>query len=138
MSPTPQKATYFAIAWSASLLLFAVAPNYWLALLMLFVSGGLLIGFNSMAQSLVQLEAPIEQRGRIIGLYNMSMNGLRIGSGITVGFVGAAIGIHWSLALSSIALIVACLPLLMYVRRGQERGGAAEAERTEAVVAGDR
>jgi MFS family permease len=118
MSPTPRKATFFAIAWSASLLVFAFAPNYWLALVTLFVSGGLLIAFNSMAQSLVQLEAPIDQRGRIIGLYNMAVNGLRIGSGITVGFLGAVIGIHWSLGLSTIALILACLPVLLYLRRG--------------------
>jgi MFS family permease len=117
MSPTPRKATIFAIAWSASLLVFAVAPNYWVALFTLFISGALLIAFNSMAQSLVQLEAPVDQRGRIIGLYNMALNGLRIGSGVTVGFLGAVIGIHWSLGLSTAALMMACVPILMYVRR---------------------
>jgi MFS family permease len=117
MSPTPRKATLFAIAWSASLLAFAIAPNYELALVTLFVSGALLIAFNSMAQSIVQLEAPIEQRGRIIGLYNMAVNGLRVGSGITVGVVGAQIGIHWSLGLSTVVLILTCLPVLLYIRR---------------------
>jgi len=119
MSPTPKKATAFAVAWSLSIIAFAAAPNYPIALVALFVSGALLIAFNSMAQSLVQIEAPVEHRGRIIGLYNMSLNGLRIGSGVTVGFLGAVIGIHWSLGLSAVALIVACLPLVLYVQRKQ-------------------
>jgi MFS family permease len=119
MEPTPRKATGFAVAWSLSLLLFAVAVNYWMALIALFASGALLIAFHSMAQSLVQLEAPADQRGRIIGLYNLATNGLRIGSGITVGFAGAVIGIHWSLALSIVALLLCCIPLAMYLRRSE-------------------
>jgi hypothetical protein len=67
-----------------------------------------------MAQALVQLEAPPEARGRVVGLFNMSLNGLRIGSGVTVGFLGAVIGIHWSLGLSAAMLVLATLPLFYY------------------------
>ena len=56
----------------------------------------------------------------------MAVNGLRIGSGITVGFLGAIIGIHWSLGLSTIALILACLPLLIYVSKGRGPTGLVE------------
>jgi hypothetical protein len=49
----------------------------------------------------------------VLGLYNMASSGLRAGSGLTIGVVGAVIGIHWSLALSAtlLALIVAGLVL---------------------------
>jgi hypothetical protein len=50
------------------------------------------------------LLAPPQDRGRIVGLYGVSANGLRAGSGFTVGLLGAAIGIHWSLGLSAAAL----------------------------------
>jgi hypothetical protein len=39
----------------------------------------------------------------------VSANGLRAGSGFTVGILGAAVGIHWSLGLSSVALCLGTL-----------------------------
>jgi len=66
-----------------------------------------------MARTLVQINAPAEIRGRVIGLYNMSDLGLRSFSGITVGFGGSLIGIHWSLGLSSAALLVVTLGIMI-------------------------
>jgi hypothetical protein len=54
-----------------------------------------------MAQTLVQLHAPPEMRGRVIGVFTMSAMGLRAFSGVTVGVGGSLIGIHWSLAISA-------------------------------------
>ena len=84
--------------------------------------------------------APPNMRGRVIGLYNMALNGLRIGSGFTVGFAGAAIGIHWSLGLSSLGLIVACLPVLLYIGRKASRPGEVTpaGEGAEVVTTGER
>jgi hypothetical protein len=39
----------------------------------------------------------------------MSANGLRFGSGITVGLLGAVLGVHWSLGLSAAALCLGTL-----------------------------
>jgi len=60
----------------------------------------------SIGQTIVQLEAPAADRGRVIGLYGVSANGLRVGSGFTVGLLGAVIGIHLSLGISAAALCV--------------------------------
>ena len=65
-----------------------------------------------MAQTIVQINAPMEIRGRVIGLFNMSALGMRAGAGITVGLVGGMIGIHWSLALSAACLIAVSSTLL--------------------------
>ncbi len=65
-----------------------------------------------MAQTLVQLKAPTKLRGRLIGLFNMSNNGLRAFSGVTVGVVGGLIGVHWSLAISAIVLLAITVALL--------------------------
>jgi hypothetical protein len=72
---------------------------------LLFVAGFVELAFNSMAQSLVQLNAPAEIRGRVIGVFAMSANGLRTFSGLTVGLLGASIGIHNSLSYSAAALL---------------------------------
>jgi hypothetical protein len=84
---------------------------------LLFVSGFLQLAFVAMAQTLVQINAPADIRGRVIGLYSMSALGLRAFSGVTVGVLGAAIGIHWSLALSALALLAVTAALLAFATR---------------------
>jgi len=93
---------------------FALTPVYAIAVLALLVGGVLNIGFTSMAQAYVQLEAPPARRGRVVGLFSMAWNGLRVGSGVTVGIVGAVIGIHYSLALSALAFLAVGVALLVY------------------------
>ena len=46
------------------------------------------------------------------------MLGLRAGSGVTVGVLGAAIGVELSLALSAAAVVVVALGLLVADLRG--------------------
>jgi hypothetical protein len=50
----------------------------------------------------------------------MSANGLRAGSGFTVGLLGAAIGVHWSLGFSAAALTVGTLIAAVYALRGHK------------------
>jgi hypothetical protein len=66
-----------------------------------------------MAQSLVQLNAPSEIRGRVIGVFAMSASGMRTFSGLSVGLLGAAIGIHWSLTASAAALFLVLIVLVI-------------------------
>jgi len=49
------------------------------------------------------------------------MLGLRAGSGITVGVLGALIGVRWSLALSSVAVVLIALGLLVIEARARPR-----------------
>jgi MFS family permease len=93
---------------------FAFSANYIVSLVLLFVAGVLNLSFYSAAQAIVQLMAPSHLRGRLIGLFSMSAFGLRAFSGVTVGFVGALIGIHWSLAISALALMAVTLALLAF------------------------
>src|SRR6202043_2040504 len=74
-------------------------------LALLFTAGFFELAFNAMAQTLVQLNAPTEIRGRVIGLYNMASLGLRAFSGVTVGLIGSLVGVHWSLALSALVVL---------------------------------
>jgi len=105
LRPAPRTAFLLAMIWSAALLGFARARDYLLALALLFVAGFVELAFNSMAQALVQINAPDQIRGRVIGVFSMSSNGLRTFSGLSVGLLGARIGIHNSLSLSAAALL---------------------------------
>jgi MFS family permease len=110
----PRTALILAILWCIAIGGFALATLYPLALVLLFIAGFLELSFNTMAMTLVQLNAPPDMRGRVIGLYNMSGLGLRAFSGVTIGVVGGMIGIHWSLALSALALLAITLSLLAF------------------------
>jgi MFS family permease len=112
--PRIRIAVMLALVWGLTILVFALTPVYAVAVLALFIGGALNIGFTSMAQAYVQLKAPPTRRGRVVGLFSMSWNGLRVGSGVTVGILGAVIGVHYSLALSALAFMLVGLALLVY------------------------
>lgn len=105
LKPRTRTAFVLAIIWCIALIGFARSSGYVLALSLLCVAGFVELSFNSMAQALVQIHAPDEIRGRIIGVFSMSASGLRTFSGLSVGLLGARIGIHSSLAWSAGALL---------------------------------
>jgi MFS family permease len=117
LRPRPRTAMILAIAWALSLGSFALTRNYPLALALLFLAGFFELSFSSMAQTLVQINAPDATRGRVLGLYNMASMGLRAFSGVTVGLAGYMIGIHASLAAAAGLLIVVIVALLARARR---------------------
>jgi MFS family permease len=112
LRPHPRTAIILTGLWCVALGSFAATTIYPLAIVLMFAAGFLNLSFNSMAQALVQMHAPAEVRGRIVGLFAMSSLGLRAFSGVTVGVVGGMIGIHWSLAASAMALLATAIVLL--------------------------
>ena len=108
----PKTAIILVGLWSLALGGFALARDYPLALALLFIAGFLNLSYNSMIQAMVQLSAPAAIRGRVIGLYAVARNGLMTFSGVTIGMVGGVIGIHTSLALSALVLLVLTLSLV--------------------------
>jgi MFS family permease len=105
LQPRTRTAYILATIWCCALIGFARANIYAVALILLFAAGFAELAFNSMAQALVQINAPGEMRGRVIGVFSMSAMGLRTFSGLSVGLLGASLGVHNSLALSATALL---------------------------------
>jgi MFS family permease len=115
LQPRAKTAIALAVIWCAALVCFAMAHNYALAVAMLFLAGFFELAFNSMAQTLVQINAPLDMRGRVLGLFNMASLGLRAFSGVSVGLLGSLIGIHWSLAAAALAMLAATASLYALV-----------------------
>lgn len=111
LAPRARTALILALLWGFALGGFALVPSYPVALVLLFAAGFLELSFNSMTQTLVQLHAPAEMRGRMIGVFSMAASGMRMFSGLSVGLMGHWLGIHWSLALSAgfISVLVGAL-----------------------------
>jgi MFS family permease len=119
IKPTVTAAVVSTAIYGVTVLFFAFTGNYVVALIMLLISGVANLASMSIGQTVVQLLAPAKDRGRVVGLYGMSSNGLRAGSGFTVGLLGAVVGIHWSLGLSAAALCLGTLLAGWYALRGR-------------------
>jgi MFS family permease len=104
IKPNVPAAVVSTAVYGVTTLFFAFTGSYVIALIMLLISGVANLASMSIGQTVVQLLAPAQDRGRIVGLYGVSANGLRAGSGFTVGLLGAAVGVHLSLGLSAAAL----------------------------------
>jgi MFS family permease len=115
----PSTAIVLALLWCAAMGCFAMSPSYVLAVGCLFAAGFLELSFNSMSMALIQLNAPNDIRGRVIGVYTMASLGARTFSGFSVGLLGGVIGVHNSLALSALVLFVGLSVLWRVCSRSQ-------------------
>ena len=106
LAPKPTSVFYIVFLWCLAIIVFAISKNIYISITILFIIGFFELTYNSMAQTIVQLNAPPEIRGRVVGLFNMSFLGLKTFSGVTTGFIGSAIGIHWALGLSAVLLLL--------------------------------
>ncbi len=106
LPPRVRTAFILAMIWCCALAGFARSNTYVLSIGLLFVAGFVELAFNAMAQALVQMNAPAAIRGRVIGVFSMFAMGLRTFSGLSVGFLGAFIGIHNSLSYSAAVLFL--------------------------------
>jgi hypothetical protein len=125
LPPRPRTAFILAMIWCCALFGFARSNTYAVSITLLFVAGFVELGFNAMARSLVQLNAPSDIRGRVLGVYSMFAMGLRTFSGLSVGLLGSLINIHNSLSCSAAALFllyVAIFAIRYAGRRGNMRG----------------
>ena len=126
LRPSVRTAIVCAGLWGATMGLFPMASNYETAVALLVLAGVFSITFTSMAQTLVQILAPVGLRGTIVGLFNTAMLGLRAGSGITVGVLGTFIGIRLSLELSSLMVVFTAVALFAFDARARRgRAGVA-------------
>ena len=123
LPPTAKSAISCAILWCVTMTAFAFSKSYPLSLFILFCAGSLNLAFYSIAQTIVQLKAPVALRGRLVGLFSMSAYGLRAFSGFTVGVVGGLIGVHWSLALSSMLLLAVTIALFAFAAQAPRGEG---------------
>jgi MFS family permease len=126
LRPSVRTAIWSTAVYGGSTVAFALCRNTAGAAILLVIGGVAALANMSITQTVVQLRAPRADRGQVIGLYSTSANGLRMGSGVTVGFLGAIAGLRWSLGLSAAALCVCTALVALWVvtsaRRPRDEG----------------
>jgi MFS family permease len=103
-----------AALWGVSVAGFGLTHSFAAALVFLFVAGIGQLAFSSVAQTIVQLQAPAEKRGQLVGAFSMAQSGMKSGAGVSVGVVGSAIGIHPALGMSAILTVVLAAGMYLY------------------------
>ena len=103
----PYQLVVSALALGGSILLTAVMPTLGFAIAGMFLVGFFAIQVTSLANTMIQLEAAPEMRGRVMSLWSTAMGGSTPVGGLIVGVVGEHIGPRWGLIIGGIAALVA-------------------------------
>lgn len=103
------------LVFALCILVFAVSRNFVLTLIVLAISGVASIVSSSTSQTVVQLQAPDDRRGRFLGAYGMTSMGLRIGSGVILGILGISFGVPAAIAIDATALSLVAVALFVIV-----------------------
>jgi MFS family permease len=115
--PTLRAAVVSTIVFGGATVVFALTGSYVLALVALAVAGCGEIASLSITGSIVQLEAPAGERGRVLGVYGMFASGLRTGGGVTLGVLGALIGVIPAVGAFAAVLCVGALGAWWFAAR---------------------
>jgi len=115
-------ALWSTVVYGVTSVIFAASHDYLVAVPMLVIGGIAALAALSITQTVVQLRAPADKKGQVIGVYGVGANGMRIGSGFTVGLFGAAIGLRAALGWSAAALCLAVAVLALFMATQRDNG----------------
>lgn len=102
-----------------STLLSAIAPNFWIFVLLLIPSG--LAGITVMitCNSLLQLTADPSYQGRVMALYMLVFMGTTPIGAPALGWVGQHLGARWTLGIGGIAMAITWIAVAIYLARSE-------------------
>jgi predicted MFS family arabinose efflux permease len=102
------------IALGMTLIAFAAASNVWVACVVLLFSGWALVGVFALVNSLVQLQATEEMRGRIMSVYNTAFRGAMPLGNLLAGSLATRFGSPFVVTINGVLLV---LVALVYIAR---------------------
>lgn len=123
-----------AIVFAASILVFSLSRSYALSIAALVIAGASSLITSSTSQTIVQLEAPADRRGRFVGAAGMTGQGFQAGSGILIGLLAGGLGVAGGVAVAATALLVVVIALLIVVLVRRRAVPSIDPEGTTAVT----
>ncbi|HKU62464.1 MAG TPA: MFS transporter, partial [Gemmatimonadales bacterium] len=111
------------LLFGALLALGALAPNFWTALVVFTVTGCTMALNSILANTQLQLQAPDELRGRVMGFYSFVVLGMAPFGALQAGWVAEHFGVRTTFGMGG----VVCLLAAMVV--GRSAGGRAQGRR---------
>lgn len=121
--PTVGVVVVSSLLFGATTYMVATTHSYPIALVALVIGGFANLASNTVSQAIVQLRAPVRERGRVVGVYSMFGSGLRTGNGLTLALLGALWGIPAAVATGGAFLVISTLILAFVIRRPSSTTG---------------
>ena len=106
-----------ALTFGIAMLILARAPNMQVALVVLVCTGILSVLFNATNNTLLQVEAREDIRGRVLSLYTFLMIGSTPVGGAFTGFVADTLDVRVALLINASICLIGLLCSTMYLRR---------------------
>ncbi|MEO6116195.1 MAG: MFS transporter [Pseudolysinimonas sp.] len=123
-----------AIVFAASILVFSLSRSYPLSIAALVIAGASSLITSSTSQTIVQLEAPADRRGRFVGAAGMTGQGFQAGSGILIGLLAGGLGVAGGVAVAATALLVVTISLLIVVLLRRRASASIDPDETAPVT----
>jgi len=80
------------LIFSATIILFAVSPFFWVGVFLLFLSGVAVTVFGTIISTFIQVAVPNELRGRVMSLYTITLIGLPSLGAMGIGSLAELLG----------------------------------------------
>jgi MFS family permease len=123
-----------AIVFAASIFVFSLSHGYALSIVALVIAGASNLITSSTSQTIVQLEAPPDRRGRFVGAAGMTGQGFQAGSGILIGLLAGGLGVAGGVTVAASALLVVTIALLLVVLARRRTTPSIEPDETAPVA----
>ena len=117
----------------------ALAPNFWSAVVLFTLCGGIMALSGIAANTTLQTEAPDELRGRVMGFYSFMVLGLAPFGALQAGWVAEHFGVRVAFALGGLVCLAVASGVTWWMGRAvrelrdrrEQRGRVVELERRE-------
>lgn len=80
------------LIFSLTVILFALSPNFWAGVVLLFIGGIAITVFGTIISTFIQIMVPNELRGRVMSLYSITLIGLPSLGALGIGSVAEMLG----------------------------------------------
>ncbi|MEX2047733.1 MAG: MFS transporter [Chloroflexota bacterium] len=111
-----------AMTEMAAIFFFAFSTSYALSFLLLLVVGAAAVLTQALTNTTIQLAAPNELRGRVMGAYTFGTQGMRVLNGPILGGAAVAFGAPAAVAGAAVGVLAALAVILARVKQLRERG----------------
>jgi predicted MFS family arabinose efflux permease len=101
------------VGLGATIVAFAVSGNLWVACVFLFFSGWTVLAVFALVNSLVQLQAQEEMRGRIMSVYHTAFRGAMPLGNLAIGALASQIGAAAAVSASGVLLVLVAVWYLL-------------------------
>jgi MFS family permease len=104
------------LGYGIALILFSQSPWYSVSLMLITVVGGMAAAFDAMQHTMLQLNVADEQRGRAMGIWQLSIGFGPVGQ-LTIGAVATLLGAQLALTINGAVIIAVFAVLIAIVPR---------------------